>query len=80
MEPLRRSLHGERGLKMDALMTAVDGLKGRSLHGERGLKIKGVQGEDSHLGRSLHGERGLKIVLPIHFLRIKGRSPCGSVD
>ena len=58
----RRSLHGERGLKLDE----DDGKTaetGRSLHGERGLKHDHKCDQTgSGPGRSLHGERGLKRV------------------
>ena len=56
---LRRSPHGERGLKSDS-KNKNDTAKGRSPHGERGLKYFDGSTTTLREGRSPHGERGLK--------------------
>ena len=57
---LRRSPHGERGLKFKIVkLVAVE--RGRSPHGERGLKCRtGTPRRAGAPRRSPHGERGLK--------------------
>ena len=56
---VRRSPHGERGLKC-VLASRLVRLPGRSPHGERGLKFKQAILENLPVSRSPHGERGLK--------------------
>ena len=60
---LRRSPHGERGLKLSDGLKLVVTPSGRSPHGERGLKYPQIYIADDALGRSPHGERGLKLRL-----------------
>ena len=57
--PVRRSPHGERGLK-SACRSGVMVVMSRSPHGERGLKYDFGDARAVVAGRSPHGERGLK--------------------
>ena len=57
---LRRSPHGERGLKQMQPWVRYQGMQGRSPHGERGLKPASGAIDGIVLRRSPHGERGLK--------------------
>ena len=58
-DQLRRSLRGERGLKLIVCWPS-DRAVGRSLRGERGLKHQHKNHGHGPDRRSLRGERGLK--------------------
>ena len=57
---LRRSPHGERGLKSFSCSARMRYPSRRSPHGERGLKYLRGNCRRPRMGRSPHGERGLK--------------------
>ena len=68
---MRRSPHGERGLKFLNDVRSLPYLACRSPHGERGLKSSTAKAErQDKQGRSPRGERGLKLKLVIMNLEV----------
>ena len=62
---VRRSPHGERGLKSNGSSNCLPATS-RSPHGERGLKFtQRIFDDNIKLRRSPHGERGLKCCIQI---------------